>query len=464
MRLKVALQHTWRPPTSFTWHQRLVEREVERLTRQLGADGLATPPKADLDATLVRVSDVWGRTRALHDLERRERSLLPHVLFYPPGEEGRWLAADERFAQVFLEWLVGNSRGLRETAFTVLRDYPARLPTFAGLRRGFETRLMDATDARGEFWRAKQGRYKLFSDDGPAHVASLLCEDTVPSDDLLTDAALDGVLATGGFMREVNGALLTRVDELLRARVADSWLKKPLEALTLGGTTLRFEDRASEVANALFLPHAQITPHESTRRALHQFAMTYLDDPRVRPTKWHGAPVAKEIFLQWLVGATLEQFFRIISKSAKDSHWRFRRKFWGAYLKRGLIQDAWVVLGNQAREDARAALRPEERRFGLLTGSSDKSVLLMRVSGLTIAEWSHEAPCFVWPDGTRSAPRLHEREYHSSDVRASREELARGVCHDQWHRGSETYGWQRRLAEHIRSQVGAYVPPSEYQV
>ncbi|HDK25944.1 MAG TPA: hypothetical protein ENG48_02475 [Candidatus Atribacteria bacterium] len=41
-------------------------------------------------------------------------------------------------------------------------------------------------------------------------------------------------------------------------------------------------------------------------------------------------------------------FFEAVEKSAKDPNWRYRRKFWEAYLPH--IEKTWVVLGTRARD------------------------------------------------------------------------------------------------------------------
>ncbi len=467
MSLRRALGNAWQPPTAFSWRQQLVQREVERVAKVWGERGEHALPKVELDATVTRIKEAWSRGLPLRTLTRRDRSLLPFVLFHPSGKghEREWLGADPAFAHGFLTFLEGESRALSSTAFVMLRDYPRVLTTFDQLRQGFCGTLMRDEGLRTEAWRYRQLTYSLFMPDGPSRLAMMIGEADGYADALLQDAGLVDELAIGAFMREVHGRVLGLVGERLASGADANWVRRPLEFLGKGPGQLRFDDECAAVANALFLPCAAKPPQESTRKVIHDFALGHLDDPRVSQKKWLGAPDARDIFLQWLVGATLEQFFRIISKSAKANHWRYRQKFWAAYLKRGLIQDAWVVLGDQAREHARAILEPHERRYGILTRtSSDKSVLLLRVSGLTIAEWSHDSPCFVWPADARRAPKLHGKEYEREQLRGADADIARGLCHSQWHRGSENYTWQGQLANHIARQVGVSIPLSEYRV
>ena len=46
---------------------------------------------------------------------------------------------------------------------------------------------------------------------------------------------------------------------------------------------------------------------------------------------------------------------------------------------------------------------------GRLSGASpEQSVLLLRMSGVTIAEWSHNGSCRMWLDGNKDAPKLYQ--------------------------------------------------------
>ena len=38
--------------------------------------------------------------------------------------------------------------------------------------------------------------------------------------------------------------------------------------------------------------------------------------------------------LRWMVSASLDDFFALIARRAQEDHWRYRKAFWSAYLKR----------------------------------------------------------------------------------------------------------------------------------
>jgi hypothetical protein len=97
------------------------------------------------------------------------------------------------------------------------------------------------------------------------------------------------------------------------------------------------------------------------------------------------------------------------------------------------------------------------------------SVLLLRVGGLTIAEWSRDGPCSIWDetDGEKG-PRLFQRYYSSSELKKivagdrSNENMSRqGVF---WHRGADTYAWQGNIAEYLRKRRRLILSQENYRV
>ena len=63
-----------------------------------------------------------------------------------------------------------------------------------------------------------------------------------------------------------------------------------------------------------------------------------MKDPRLTQSGWTSvSPAAKDVMLRWMVSASLEDFFALIARRAQEDHWRYRKAFWSAYLKRDYI-------------------------------------------------------------------------------------------------------------------------------
>ena len=151
----------------------------------------------------------------------------------------------------------------------------------------------------------------------------------------------------------------------------------------------------------------------------------------------------------WLVEVTMEDFLRLIDKSAFRRHWDFRRRFWKAYLDQGFIKDAWIALGPKVVPLARQLSQNRTTVYATLQGAveSSHSVLLMRIGSLIIAEWSHNGTCRIWHQNNKKAPRLYEAAYH-------RFKLTDAPDFKKAHHGAERNLWQQDISLYIRKETG----------
>ncbi len=164
--------------------------------------------------------------------------------------------------------------------------------------------------------------------------------------------------------------------------------------------------------------------------------------------------------IRWLVERVLDQFFLLIKETALDRHWRYREAFWKAYLHQDLIDDIWFLLGPRAADHLRKMNRNEDvtETTGSLQGAGgDQSVLLLRMPGVTIAEWSHNGKCRFWLDGNRKAPNLYQDSYHRYDIQWGRDFA-------QTHHGSEYGSWQDKIANWIEENTGARANRDDYML
>lgn len=90
---------------------------------------------------------------------------------------------------------------------------------------------------------------------------------------------------------------------------------------------------------------------------------------------------------------------------------------------------------------------------------SDQSVLLLRMSGVTIAEWSHNGSCRIWLDGNRDCPKLYQEHYFRHELVPH---WPRRADFTQRHDGNETGRWQDGIARWLRDNTGVEVDRSEY--
>jgi hypothetical protein len=460
--LRACLQRAWKPPTLGNWSPNQMRRAVEDIARAHGQRPSRLPQPFVLAQIQSSIAETWGVHRTLDAVGRHDRKWLPHVMCMTPAKGVPPLIADDRFVQAVLDYLRQNPRRLAAAIWVFLRDFPQQLSTFHRLRDGFKTILRGSDLTQLALWRVRNDRFRLLDKAGPATVAQMVFDDEHEEPAVIFDSAgLTGELAAGGFARCVNEELMKIVERELRENnVGAVTLDRPLTFAELSERTLRFPDRASALANALLTPFDGKEPLAATKTRIQSFVLKHLSDPRIFPQKWQLVDeVARRVMLKWLVVATLDDFFRLIEKFAWMEHWRYRRAFWTAYVQQNVIDDAWVVLGEDAQQAARQVFRRAGASFGKLRSSGDKrhSVLLMRIGDLVIAEWSHNGTCRVWASDSYAAPQLHGFDYTGAQLREDPD-------FDQRHQGSDTYAWQRSLAEFIRRETGIYMSARDYRV
>lgn len=223
---------------------------------------------------------------------------------------------------------------------------------------------------------------------------------------------------------------------------------------------LRYPEFRIETADSILISLHNIQIQPVVKDALKIFFLTHYGDPRVELSGWYGvSDEARRVFQSWLVEKTMEDFFNLLShvadtQSDSDRHWRYRKRFWNAYLKKGYIEEAWFALGHRAYEQAPNFIKGKHNYSSLSGGDSKHSVLIMKIGDLILTEWSHSGSYRVW-NSTQYAPTFYEKHYNREDVIAN-------CDHTGAHHGNETGGWQEKLSTHIRDLTGLRVLAKDY--
>ena len=166
-----------------------------------------------------------------------------------------------------------------------------------------------------------------------------------------------------------------------------------------------------------------------------------LGDPRFGDSRfnWHGvvSQVSIDIFSHWLSAEDLETFFELIRQTAVDSMWRYREKFWRAYLP--YIVKTKIFLGSAATQLARKV----ELKHGKLNGAAaDQSVFIFQIGRYIFSEWSHSGKLRVHKSDLTM--NLFEENLFETNV-VSREILVDNAV-DEWiHSSPQTNFWQREV-------------------
>lgn len=224
---------------------------------------------------------------------------------------------------------------------------------------------------------------------------------------------------------------------------------------------LKYPSLKADIANGLLSAFSENKPDRLIKEKLKAFFLHHYGDPRISKSKWTGVePVALNVMKSWMVENTMHDFFNLLSHVAKTDptaqlHWRYRKMFWNAYLKKGLIQEAWVALGSRAYAEADKFLDKKTSSYAKLKGGqSTHSSLIMIINGVLITEWSHSGSYRVW-DTSMERPELYRKIYLQSG-------LTSGADYTGSHLASESGGWQWKLSNLIQQLTGAPIEYKEY--
>ncbi|AWN14249.1 EH signature domain-containing protein [Salinisphaera sp. LB1] len=452
-----------------------LEAAQAAIKRQLGDVTPRQPNQYDLLETYRTLASLDKDKPDIRGLARRHVRRAPWVLFRKWSEGESPLALRKRLLSAYYDYLArsGSDRTIGALVHVFLRDHPTDAGVQESTRQLLNSELAQRKSPRLQRLRERCAAYSLLEADGPTRFATMLDAATATgSEDLLADAGLIGDLGLQGFIVAAAERWLDQISDTLESRAATYDGAPYIERVfaffrsTDNRDALRFPPLRARLADALLLPFVSNNPPKSIQNKLQHFLIDTLGDPRPRPGQWHGVdPAAKAVLLRWLVHTTLKDFFRIVSDASQhdanaDRMWPYRNAFWSAYLNKGVIENAWVVLGSEVRKTAQTRLSQIDRgSYGeLMSGGGAQpshAVLIMQIGDLVITEWSHSGKYRIWHLDSPNAPPFYRRSY-------SRGRLVREPELDGSHHHAEGGSWQRRLADEIRDWTGITVTQREF--
>ena len=353
-------------------------------------------------------------------------------------------------------------RMLRRSIYAYLRDFNPDVSCLNQFASLIETQLNRHSGPALSVWkiRASEPQSLFKASDLPLRLARTICIDGVPYRDALRDLGFTSdLIAHSGLNEPIARALILTLSDAFRSRtkIEHAALIDALSFLEIDGK-LRFVGMRTDIPDILLTPFQNMFQIDSpVQNAIADFFGRVYGSPRTSKNSWIGVcPEAIGVMERWLVRKSLDLFFEILNKSA-DGIWRYRRSFWLAFYRAGLIQDAWPVFG----KDALALIKRDpafSRRLPgcakLAGGQSNQSVLLMKLPGLIVAEWSHAGACRVWLLSDMSTPRMFNFHYTAGELRSE-------CSYAQSHHGTHGGTWQFELSQWIETHTHVHIPMSK---
>lgn len=452
MALKEILSETretsWFPESKF-------RQPHVRAVRKILADKFT---EAENLPSIIELKDVAKRLKAaetsgsLSQISRKDWSKAGWCLWLKDYE----LAETPSFLKAYLRriWEAKRRSNYKKLIGAYLYDYDPNKLSIQLVGKFLAKGVMDWDWV----WAERQDRYSLFSTEGVSMFAKECLDSNTSINRLLEETGLGSNFSDSGFARETYRYALKSIEQT-GFTSTPNLLPRILE-WSLDDSGLRHPGTERELADVLLLPWQNNSPAKETQQQIEEFLLLHFKDPRIRNapgSKWiHVSEEAKNVMLRWMVGAALEQFLQVVDQVAMPSQWKYRRAFWTAYYKAGVVDEAWVAFALKGQYAAKRSFG-ETRGFAKLTGASqDHAVLIMKIGGLTIADWSHNGKCHVWTEANRDAPKLYRSTYsrYSLVDKSSND----GVVHS----GAPNGTWQAKVANYVARHTSIRLKMNDY--
>ena len=455
----------------------VVMEALESALHKINAVTMQQPPLVLEIGQRLRLIYERQRPENYQSLSRSEWRQLPYALWLdgsPSLMSTDFVLVDRYWSEVLPAALSDGPRRARRWLMPLFFVYCTAFlpgdPEFKVFALKLRDVLYLATGPVAEKMRGMNDLLRFFEPDHvPDSLASLLfLESATPTQTLMADHLLwPGFFATR-LGDAVFSAALNFSEEQLRQSAT---VMRLLEWLKNFPVSVVKSDFRVPFANALLRPW---WPHRKVdifiKKSLVDFFLREYGDPRglrQRHYQWDGVDqYALTVIKHWLTGETLRGFFNILERTA-DETWNFRGKFWMAYYAQGRIEEAWLVLGRTAQEEARVVFTQDSvMRYGRFERGAEpkQSVLLMRIGDLVFTEWSHNGSLRAYKAGDANAPVFYHHSYDGHELKAGlsldfhnglnmRPELS--------HRHSELGTWQRKARDMIHCHTGVYLSDSQ---
>ncbi len=356
-------------------------------------------------------------------------------------------------------WKRGGVSGGRILLHSYLRLYPFEHLYLELLRI---TLLGLLTQGEGAVFEARRTvlQQALLAPEGPTLLAQHLLRGNPGH--ALASLGLTGELAQGRFVEAVWEHLAAEVSASYSPGEGFTPALRVLFALSLeGGTKLRFPHRVHDLAEALLVPwtgRGAALP-VGIRNVLFQ----HLGDPREAGTPWEkGVSIsAQAVMKQHLAGEVLADFFTLLEAlahrdTAVDRYRDQRRTLWESCYAQGALTDAWMAIGPSVRSEASRCFGARAQHYaelGTSTGARARhAVLLLRIAGTTVVEWSHSAPYYLWHPQNADAPTQYQSQYPY-------ESLERNANSIRPHYEDQRGDWRTDFLHHLAVMSGVRLLP-----
>lgn len=441
----------------------------------LASAGLAKPPETQpqLQRQLAKLDQCIGEAEPVLELKSFLLQAADNGVDLLPRFQlnrvlrGAWCDLEfDHLGSLALDRATAQQR--RSSDQAIIDGYLTYFPTNRPIMSKLSKAALSAAQRYEWAWKERARQWNLFSpSEGPARVAADLmkCEEDHIFQ-IIRETGLGTNLAASAFGQAAFAKFCVATAEL-----------GPKKAVPAQRSLLRLFDQSALagqidlVVRALLEPWIKEKPEPEHRKAISEFLLDQVGDPRLLRTRWDGivssmaatigeerARTVAQVFKRWLTEVAMREFFRAIAKTTdRPDQWAQREKFWMAYLDDGLVTDAWPALGVRARNQIENIIRQSGERpeYGIIRGGpASSSSIIMQIGDLRISEWSDNGSCRFWSDSDPNAPKLYAKVYDGGKLRTT---VGRSDFEYEAHVPASP-GWQGKFAGIIHRRTSILHP------
>ncbi|KGJ90760.1 EH signature domain-containing protein [Thalassotalea sp. ND16A] len=366
----------------------LLVNAAKKITEEFGFSAVEEPIRYSIEEVLDKLLQIKNKELTFEQLSRKEHRLAPWALFQTYNENEKLIDSQE-FVKHFLAYTKLHTG--QYTAPILIHLYllyfPVQSAVFENLRTGIKEIIASYDSNKIALLKAWTEGTLILDPGATLNFARNCMTDGV--EETFNKYKLSKSLATGQFACFGLSQLLT----LLSSSLSNKNENEQTEIITslleqlISNDELHYPTLRADIADGLLQSYNINKPSHAIKKALKEFFITFYGDIRTEKTRWIGvSEEAKQVMQQWMVENTLNDFFALLSHvsrtdSQADHHWRYRKRFWNAYLQKGVITEAWVALGPVANDQARKFLKSDKNVYASLSGAQRNHSALIMVIG-----------------------------------------------------------------------------------
>ena len=386
-------------------------------------------------------------------LSKREINEIPNILFYSVGKTPR-LINHKKALYSYLEYACEIKKyfAIRRMFILILvKGDSEKIDKYLLLKVVFNALKGSSKKSIEEFCREIE-RLNLYKKDGLNLLYKEIKEKGMENiDDILKTIRIEKTNFSDNLGKEFIEVVFNQYQ---RSTVSHDGLKNIMKLLKELECDKSGYPWRITIVESLFKPYEKININcSNSQKIIESYIDKVIGDPRRNPHNWEELEEEKKTYLKWQIDKTFKSFIKIINHITSDQEytsetWEKRKKIHSKMYEKGLINDAFLILGSSVKKDAEQRFLDDSKlAIGEMSQDSRKAALIMKIQGFTILEYSHEGAMRIWED-VEDAPIIQVDKIYDPQLDLRKKTRRNKIIHDSG--GS----WIYKFEDFLKDEFG----------